>query len=512
MAKIDDITFGNWQVFRKNLTDAVMPYYTRISAAFSDPSRGVGKVVVQQRKRVSEMLGLLARMEGRGLTPITRKELKRLDKLNIEFRKIHGQVVEWVKDSIPLRKGSESAIENLAISPKDAKNALKISKPSRSRMGGSGLAGMLGMRRLGAMGLGAGAGGLLGPMLGPLAGPSTVAAGGLYGAYRLAKGLGGIAGRRRGMPGGVAPSAAPVMTGAPGQGIVEGLGGTTHPRDAQGRFTSRKGIGLDLIEQGLFKFFNKRALRAKWTRRLLRATEKGITKKDGRGVIGGVLGSFKKLGALLPGVLLALGPVAGLAAAAVFTGIQLKRAGGAALELWEVHKAVSEHTQKMLKKQMGFLEKTTAVLAGKMQARQKAGDEPGRKGAFQELLGVEKEKVVLGEKLKREKRGFFGQLAHDWKTGAKGISSDVQKVTGIKKFGDGGVVTKPTLGILGEDNIPELVTPLGAGNVVDILKAIMKNTAKEVQTLTSAPIDTFMPPFDLADPLLNRINMTGSLS
>ncbi len=512
-AKFDNITLGNWQIFRKNLTDAVMPYYTRVATAFSDTSKGVGKVVGEQQARVSDMLGLLARMEGKGHTPITKKELKRLDKLNTEFRQTHGQVVAWVKDSISLRKGSDSAIKDLAISPKEMKNAEKISKVSTSRRGGlrglGGLPHMLGLPGVATIGL-AGLGGALSSMAGPLTGPGAVALGGMYAGYKGIRSLAGIPGRHRASQmASAGPSAAAALPGIAGAGVAEGMAGT-YPRDARGRFAPRGALtGIDHIEKGLFKFFNKRALKARWTRRLLRATEKGS--KKGKGGLGGVLSGFGKLGALLPGLLLSLGPVVGLAAAAAFTGIQLHKAGSAALELWETHKAVSEHQKKMLKKEIGFLNEITAGLAEKMQASQKAGDEPARKAAVRELFSVEKEKAGVGEKLKGKERGFFGRLAHDWNVGRKGITSDVEKATGIKKFADGGVVTKPTIGLLGEGYKPEVITPLSEGSVLDVLKAIMKNTAQGAETLTPAPINTFQPPFDLADPLLNQINTTGSL-
>jgi hypothetical protein len=40
----------------------------------------------------------------------------------------------------------------------------------------------------------------------------------------------------------------------------------------------------------------------------------------------------------------------------------------------------------------------------------------------------------------------------------------------------------------------------------------LANVMEGSRTLTAAPIDTFRPPFDLADPLLNQLNRTGSLS
>ena len=97
-----------------------------------------------------------------------------------------------------------------------------------------------------------------------------------------------------------------------------------------------------------------------------------------------------------------------------------------------------------------------------------------------------------------------------WETikyGAKAVAGDVKRVTGFK---DGGVVTRPTLGVIAEER-PEVVTPLSAGNIMDVLKAIKENTAKGAGIMTPAPINTFTPPFDLADPLLNQLNTTGSL-
>jgi len=523
MAKLDDITIGNYQVLAANITRAYIPYYRNIATAYSDTEKGVGKVIREQQIRMADMLGLLARVEGKGVTPVTRKELKNLESLRKSWQEAHKQVVVWVKESIPFRKDSEKAIKDLGISPKDTKAAADVLKKPESERGGviSEIVHTLGLRRM-VPAISAGAlAGIAAPMLGPLAGPAAAVAGLGYSGYKMVK---GITGRRKtrlaggdvssaglaGMPGAPGVPGLEGMPGIAGTGVVEGIA-STYPRDAAGKFLPRGDLtGVNTIEKSLFKFFNVRAMKAKWTRNLLRAIEKRGAADGALGA--GLLDSFSKLKVLLPGLLLSLGKGAGLAGAVAFTAYELHRAGTAAKELWEVHKAVSEHTKKMLKKQIGFLDEISTGLAEKMQARQKAGDEPGRKGAFQELYDVEKEKIVLGEKLEREKRGFFGQLAHEWKTGAKGISSDVEKVTGVKKFGDGGVVTKPTISILGEDYKPEVVTPLGAGNVLDILKAIMKNTAQEVQPLVSAPIDTFRPPFDLADPLLNQLNRTGSLS
>ena len=517
MMKLDDITFGNWQVFRMNLTGVVTPYYNKVAAAFSDTEKGVGKLVKEQQERISAMVGLLARMEGKGVTPITRKELKKLENLNVEFRKVHKQVVVWVKESIPFRKDSEKAIKDLGIPPKDVKAADAVSKRPGLERGGviSGIARTLGLRRMvPAVGAGAVAG-IVTPMLGPLAGPAAVAAGGLYSVYRMAKGIEGIIKRRRsrladrqesglaGMPGVPGLAGAPGvpglagMPGLAGTGVVEGIA-STYPRDVRGRFVPRGGLtGIDSIEKGLFKFFDKRALKAKWTRRLLRAIEKG-------GAAGGALGrdlfgSFSKLKLLLPHLLLALGKGAGLVGAVVFTAYHLHKAGKVAKEWWEVHKNVTESIKKQTEKQKELLQDLSDTLMEKVRAAKERGDEPARKKALKGVIEAQKEILE-----KEPKAGLWKTI----KYGAEAVAGDIKRVTG---FEEGGVVTRPTLGVIGEGR-PEVVTPLSAGNIMDVLKAIKENTARGAGAMLPAPIDTFRPPFDLADPLLNELNRSGSLS
>jgi len=502
MAKLDDITIGNYQVLTTNITKAYIPYYKNLAAVYSDTKKGTGKVIREQQIRMADMLGLLARVEGRGVTPITRKELKKLENLRTKLYEAHKQVSIWVEESIPFRKDSEKAVKDLGISPKDMKAASENARKAGPERGGaiaqlSRLLGMRGMRPM----VGAGvAMRLARPVLGPLAAPAEVGAVGVAGLTKILLGLtkqreGHVDSQR--VPGMPEVSRLSGMAGLAGTGVVEGMA-STYPRDDQGRFVPRGGLtGIDNIEKGLFKFFNIRALKAKWTRRLLRAVEKGGA---GGGALGSdLLGSFSKLKLLLPGLLLALGKGAGLAGAVMFTAFQLHKAAGVAKEWWEVHKNVAESIKKQTKLQIGFLEKLSDTLMKKARKAAVEGDEETRREAVKGVIETQKEIFE-----KEEKPGLW----ESWKRGAGAIVSDVKGVVG---FQGGGVVTQPTLGVVAE-NRPEVVTPLSAGNVMDVLKAIKENTAKGVGAVVSAPIDTFGPPFDLADPLLNQLNRTGSLS
>jgi hypothetical protein len=257
--------------------------------------------------------------------------------------------------------------------------------------------------------------------------------------------------------------------------------------------------GIDNIEKGLFKFFNRRALKAKWTRRLLRAAEKGPGKK---GAGGDLLGSFAKLklgiGAVL-GVLGGVGglKVAGLVGAIGFTTVQLYKAGKVAIEWYNVHKNVTKSIKKQTAKQQELLQNLSDTLMEKARKAKAEGDTATSSGLIKQTIRIQAEKLE-----KEEKPGMWETI----KYGAKAVAGDIKRVT---KFKDGGVVTRPTLGVIAEDR-PEVVTPLSAGNIMDVLKAIKENTAKDTG-MASAPVNTFMPPFDLADPLLNQLNTTGSL-
>ena len=512
MANLDDITIGNYQVLAANITRAYMPYYKNLATVYLDTEKGVGKIIREQQIRMSDMMGLLARVEGRGVTPITRKELKNLESLRSELYKAHKQVSIWVEESIPFRKDSEKAIKDLGISPKDMKAAAENARKVGPERGGA-IAqlvrslGMRGMRPIVGAGMLAH---LARPVLGPLAAPAEI---GAVGAAGLTKMLLGLVKRRKvrtakqqesglagmpGAPGSVGALGAPGLAGMPGlagTGVVEGIA-STYPRDVQGRFVPRGGLtGIDNTEKALFKFFNKRAMKARWTKRLLRAIEKG-------GAAGGtlgrdLLGSFSKLKLLLPGLLLSLGKGAGLAGAVAFTAYELHKASKVAKEWWEVHKNVTESIKKQTKLQIGFLENLSDTLMKKARKAAEEGDEEARKKAVKGVIATQREILE-----KEEKPGL-------WETWKRGAGAVVEDVKGITKFKDGGVVTRPTLGVIAEDR-PEVVTPLAAGSIMDILKAIKENTAKGVGAVVSAPIDTFRPPFDLADPLLNQLNRTGS--
>ena len=91
MPRLNDTTIGYYQIAARNISTAFIPYYKTAASSWSDTKSGVGKIIKEQQVRMSEAMGLLGRTMGRGTTLITRKELKTLDRLLDEIKKVHGQ-------------------------------------------------------------------------------------------------------------------------------------------------------------------------------------------------------------------------------------------------------------------------------------------------------------------------------------------------------------------------------------------------------------------------------------
>lgn len=504
---VDDITTGNLQARATVLSQVYFPFYEKLAISYPNTKKGTGKLVVEQRKRILKVMAPLAKASRAGGPPITLTEYKSLAKDLRKLYEIHAHIVQQVSEVAPHREDLESALGALGTRTdiRGMTETLKKTQGMRRRPGGiTQLTRTLGIPRIRSLGvLGAlhQTIGLAGPLAAPLMGLGIV--GGI--GWKAAKWARGRAERRRekALLGGAAgaPGAAglPGLPGLAGAGVMEGVA-STYPRDPLGRFTPRGGLtGIDNVEKALFKFFNVRAMKAKWTRNMLRAAE---GKGKPSGVMGGLLGSFKELGVLLPGILVTFGKFAGLAGAIAFTTYELHKMGKTAIEWWEVHKEVTESVKKQKELQLGFMEKLSTTLAEKMQTAKEEGDEPARKSA---LLALMEEQKKIQEM--RDKPGLW----QTFKSGARGIVSDVKQAVGIEAFEEGAVVTKPTIGLLGEKNKPEVVTPLSSGNILELLKAIKENTARAMG-MSPGPSDTFRPPFDLADPILNQLNSTGSLS
>ncbi|MHA1592010.1 MAG: hypothetical protein ACTSUP_06030, partial [Candidatus Heimdallarchaeaceae archaeon] len=269
--KLDDITIGSYQTIGLNVTTAYIPYYKDAAVLYSDTTKGAGKIIKDQQLRIADIMGLLGRTLGSGVTPITRKELKKLDNLLEELKKVHKQVDKWVKESSSFDKSTAKSLKGLSISPADIKD---ISMRKKGLIGRAKQAGTFTMRHpfwgaiFGGLGwreglsfargaLGA-ATQLAGPVA-PLVTPALGVLGGLgYGTYRAAKwgydkyrdrGEEGIVDETLGTLSGTVPGAMPGAI----PGAVPGILAPT-----VGAFRTRTRRQKEEATESLFYFFNKR--------------------------------------------------------------------------------------------------------------------------------------------------------------------------------------------------------------------------------------------------------------
>ena len=274
----------------------------------------------------------------------------------------------------------------------------------------------------------------------------------------------------------------------------------------------------------MFKFFNKRALRAKWTKRLLIAVEKG-----GKAPGTGLLSLLKSPGVLIP-LSGAIGSVLmGLATSILGAAVAYVsfRVGKDIIYPWLEKKltpwfdnTVYPWLEKLVYETIPKAITWITELPGAMKESILTHlGEAGKKfkGVLDAIvvalknvpsrIGGWMKEAVLGLIFGKESKEVvgFGEFG-----GGQGGEFSGRGATGT--FGAGAIITSPTLGVIGEKG-PEAVIPLES--FMDRLDRGFDNLAKVMEgagVAVSAPIDTFGPPFDLADPLLNQLNRTGSLS
>ena len=335
MPKLDDITIGNYQIIASNMASAFVPYYGDVADLYSDTEKGVGKVVKEQQIRIADVMGLLGRVLGRGVTLVTQKELEKLNNLLNEIKEVHKQVSEWVKEGAPYLKDSEKAIKGLSISVEDIKTATDTVKKKEKvlrRAAGyavrhpffAGIFGTLGYKATSLLrGLSETLGSIAGPLQ-PLIAPALGLTGAaVWGAWKLGKlakrGPGMLQGKSPLEGGAISPGPSIGRT-IPAAGLPSGIEvprpgspiGIEVPRPGVFRALSRR--KKEELTDPLFYFFNKRAYRAGWTRDVLKAlTGKKITGGGGgvgEGIVGGVIGGALVSLALLAAKITGLGIVA----------------------------------------------------------------------------------------------------------------------------------------------------------------------------------------------------------
>jgi len=303
MPNLDDVTIGNYQIAAMNIANSYIPYYRNIAAKYTDTKQGVGKVVQEQQVRCKKALSLLARVEGRGATPITRKELKELNKLLENIKESHVQVSAWIKEGLSVSEDSEKAIKNLALTPEDMKAVAGDSEKTKAeRLTGYALkhpfyatilsrlawkASSYGGGLLGAMG------NLAGPfesLLGPAAGLGALAG---YGILKTPKALRSV---YRGGKNVLGAMVSPLKTvgnefrGGEKESGGTGFSGSSGLFNSFGTSAASSGQPFRTLSRrkkeeatdSLFYFFNKRAYRAGWTRDVLKA----LGGKGGKGETG----------------------------------------------------------------------------------------------------------------------------------------------------------------------------------------------------------------------------------
>ena len=323
---LTDFDIAHYTAIASLLATKYFPFYTNLAEAYSDASRGMGKVVRDEIGKIQKTLPFLARITGRGLTPITKRELESLNKVVSEISETQKKVAQLAKMDTTLSDEIRQVAEETGVSQKDLSFSTDMAKKSRDTRRREGFV----SRRLGEVGgevrriglfRGALYYGVIPPIgrigreliqavmgtLGPLL-PLVTAAGALgAGGFLGLRGLWRAGQRRWGeqpLPeiGGMAPSmaapgaglggVAPVPMAAPVPAMMTRADIGAWPRDVGGRFLPRGRKELMMASEPIFYFFHRRAYRARWTRDLMRYV-KQIARGGGIGGIAGVGGVRK---------------------------------------------------------------------------------------------------------------------------------------------------------------------------------------------------------------------------
>lgn len=168
------------------------------------------------------------------------------------------------------------------------------------------------------------------------------------------------------------------------EGEVGGIGGARGIGTGLSHSVETKGRKVN--SDALFDFYNKGAYRAKWTKELLKRTKEGEKGKLG---ISGLADKFISLGSSLLPLIGSAGVIAGTVGAFVFAKNRLTELVGKISEYMKVKGVVGEEIKEQEKKQVEI----RTGIAGTMTEAARAGNEPKRKFAFEQLQGAEVEKV-----------------------------------------------------------------------------------------------------------------------
>ncbi len=121
--KLDDITIAHYQILAGKLVREYLPFYTDLLDNYSITERGIGQVIRDQLKLIQDTLPLFARISGRGHTPITKKELQKLDDSVMEIIDTQKEVNDLIQISSDFRSQAEESAARAGISLKDLKFA-----------------------------------------------------------------------------------------------------------------------------------------------------------------------------------------------------------------------------------------------------------------------------------------------------------------------------------------------------------------------------------------------------
>jgi len=589
---LDDFAVANYQVVANKLTSEILPFYKNLRSNYSDTKKGFGKVLLgEEQKIISKVLPLLQKtFSDKG---IKKAELQLLDKYLKELVVSQAKIAKIALQSSEAREGAKKAAKDVGVSQKDLRFSKQFARTKQPKNVGSirNTSDMLShvTRALGLGGLRTAAGlgavsQVAGPMLGPLAGPLGVG----YEALRGAKGLVGLGAQGIGRIGkGLSSIKQHGLGGAFKRGLSEsstvgffkdnfkrGRGDTleepsaglvtesdfpektrsgvqseissdiVQPRDSKGRFLpfskgKTSGSSSGTVEE-LFRFFNKRALKATWTKRVLRALETGG--KGGKtsgsggiggflaGGIGGLLGKGVKGGVSLLGKgATALGAV-GLGTAATVAGIGVATAAAAYFTYKDVK--ISMDIAKALNEQAEAKARNLKIdkkLSETVVVKRKAIAEQAKSSGM-DIKDI-KQKLASGEitpkDLTPEQRKIYrSSIVQDKISASNALSTYESENKGM--FGgfskkEQTEIDRQRTAIRGMDkeiSSIEAIPDASSNAVTQSMKEqteISKKMLEELQkkpdeSAGMPPTDTFGPPFDQADPLLNQLNHLGSLN
>jgi outer membrane murein-binding lipoprotein Lpp len=243
----------------------------------------------------------------------------------------------------------------------------------------------------------------------------------------------------------------------------------------------RKKVG----QATLTEFFNKGAFRAKWTRQLLKSMKKAGT---GRGFgLGGLVGKFKGLAAVLLPLLGKAGLIAALGLVSAGAADRLSKLGSKFIELGEVTTNVRKALQKQAELQRKFNAKIDAITAAKRAAFEKTGKEAvGITSIFMDKMQTREDLLKIAPSI--IKNPFILPSSDETtkiEQGRRGRRMDLS--------------TAPT-----SPGSPRDRDIVGVDRLSSAIDALTKKLGEESRTQATIKESGIGNPFDSADPWINN--------